>query len=168
MPKEGEIAAAAIVAVVCLTTCVDARLLGACQATDGLVLLQLDAPRLWKTASETFTHGAKNISLFEQISDVAFGVADPDETTAFSRAVTRLGLAVFIGGVAVALIAAYRFGTGKENMKQVVMHAGIWQSITIATAALIYVLGAIVTIPGYLVVFAFGTVYNTYIHFQSK
>merc|ERR1719343_537429 len=114
--------AAAAAAVLLLTICVDSKPLAAYEDADlesptsGLVLLQLDAPRLSKTASETSNHGALiNITLLEQMVDAALGT-DPDEETAFSRAIKRLGLAVFIGGVAVALTAAYRFGTGKENM----------------------------------------------------
>mmetsp|Transcript_31640 Transcript_31640/g.61157 ORF Transcript_31640/g.61157 Transcript_31640/m.61157 type:complete len:172 (+) Transcript_31640:43-558(+) len=170
MPRETDMAAAAVVAVLFLTTYVDAQPLAACQHADcdgptsDLVLLQLDASRLVKTTTESLFHRAKkNITLLEQVIDAALG-ADQDKDTAFSRAITRLGLAVFIGGIAVALIAAHRLGTGKENMRQVVTHAGIWQVIVIATAVLIYVGSAFVTIPGYLVVFAFGTFYNTYMH----
>mmetsp|Transcript_34242 Transcript_34242/g.94585 ORF Transcript_34242/g.94585 Transcript_34242/m.94585 type:complete len:196 (-) Transcript_34242:64-651(-) len=114
------------------------------------------------------TGAQQNVALLDRLA-VALG-ADPDDSSgesAVGRALKELGLAVLLGFGCVVAVGAHKAWHGGVNVYEVLLTAGVFQLVVTGGAVAIYLLSSLVTIPGYLVIFAFGTVWNGFIHCRA-
>ncbi|CAE8627016.1 unnamed protein product [Polarella glacialis] len=87
-------------------------------------------------------------------------VEEPQQESAFGSFLKQMGAACLISLLCIGLLAAKRDVSEKQQFLELVKAAGMGQGAVLLAAFLVFLLSAVVNIPGYAMVFLMGTAWN--------